>query len=112
MPVAVKRLFDSLYEASDAIKKKFKKPIIARTTKRKLASAYDSAEGIKLAAEKKIVDIRQDLENYDVNALLKAKKEVAETQTLQAMIKQEYLELFGKEMVVEEDDEPDPAAEE
>jgi len=96
-------LFDKLYAAGKEAFDKLKKPVIKNKIKRKLNAAFDDAT-LKIGeAELKIQNTRSDFENYNINTILEQKAIIAKAKELQVGIKEEFLELFGKEMSIEQD---------
>jgi hypothetical protein len=96
-------LFEKLYAASKMVLDEVNKPIIRNKIKRKLHSAYDDADGKIGQAKMTIQKTREDFEKYDINSVLEQQAIIRKAQDLQADIKAEYLELFGKTMVIERD---------
>lgn len=98
-----KGLFELLYAASKQVLDEIKKPQIRNKIKRKLHSAYDDAEAKIGEASSKIQKCREDFENYNVNTILEQKAIITQLRKLQEEIKEEYSELFAKEMQIEID---------
>lgn len=94
----VTTLFDKLYEASDKAIKKMQKPLVKKKIKRAMESAWDDAEDRKIKAEESLVKNRKNFDNFDVNEILKAKRELTKCNEAQVELKKEYLEMFDEEM--------------
>ena len=98
-----KGLFETLYAAGKSVIDEIKKPQIRNKIKRKLQAAYDDAECKIGEASLKIQKTREDFENYNINLILEQKAIITSLRKLQTEIKEEYLELFAKEMRIEMD---------
>ncbi|MBU1101127.1 MAG: hypothetical protein KKA84_12060 [Bacteroidetes bacterium] len=91
-------IFETIYNATDELRKSMKAPLVKNKLKRRLESAWDDAENKKIDATAKIQDIREDLSNYDINKILDNKDTVVRLGELQVGIAAEFLELFGETM--------------
>ena len=91
-------LFDKLYEASDKAIKKMQKPLVRKKIKRAMESAWDDAEDRKIKAEESLANNRKNFDTFDVNEILKAKKELTKCDEAQTELKKEYREMFDEEM--------------
>jgi len=91
-------LFDKLYEASDKAIKKMQKPLVKKKIKRAIESAWDDAEDRKLKAEETLTNTRKSFDNFDVNEILKAKKEIIKCDEAQKELRKEFREMFDEEM--------------
>lgn len=96
-------IFDKLYAAGKQVYDEVKKPLIKNKIKRKLSSAYDDASAKIGEAELKIQKVRESFEDYNINTILEQKQLIKQAKDLQEQILVEYKELFGKEMVFEQD---------
>jgi uncharacterized protein YbcC (UPF0753/DUF2309 family) len=96
-------LFDSFYMASKELIQQLQKPLVRNKIKRKLQTAFDDAESKINEALIKLNKSREDFENYNINTILEQKAIITQCKSLQEQIKQEYQELFAKEMNVEQD---------
>jgi hypothetical protein len=92
------RLFDKLYSATKEAIDTMKKPIVESRTKRKLASAFDSAEEQRLDAEHQLSELRQNFDSYDVNEILAQKAKVAAAEVTKKAVSEEHFEMFGEEL--------------
>lgn len=97
-------LFDQLYAAGKEAFDALKKPMIKNKVKRRLNAAFDDADLKIREAELKINKVRENFEDYNINEILQQKSVIKQAEDLKAQIKEEYLELFGKEMVVEDEE--------
>lgn len=97
-------LFDKLYAAAAGVYDEVKKPLVKNKIKRRLQAAYDDAESRINEGNIQIQKTREDFEKYDVNIVLNYKAGIAKSRELQNEIKDEYLELFGKQMPISEED--------
>lgn len=99
-------LFEKFYAAKQEILDAAKKPGIRRQVKRKLQSCFDDASNKIIEAEGVITKLRQEdnFQKYDVNAILEQRRVIQVAKELQALIKQEFEELFGEPMKVEDED--------
>lgn len=96
-------LFDKLYSAAKATYDELKKPVVRNKIKRKLQAAFDDAS-LKIGeATLKIQKTRESFDEYNVNTVLEQKAIITQALSLQTQIKEEYKELFAKEMTVEMD---------
>lgn len=69
-------LFDTLYSATDELKELARKPFVKSKLRRSFESAIDSAEMQKIDAERKLLDIQENIKDYDLNEYLRLKEEV------------------------------------
>ena len=97
-----KSLFDRLYDETDKALQVLKKPLIKKQMKRKLATAFDSAENKIIDAETALQDLRGDFKNYDVNKVLEQNQIIDANKELQKTIAEEYLKMFGKALPTNE----------
>jgi hypothetical protein len=93
-----KGIFEQLYSATEEVLKKMQKPLVERKLKRKQQSALDDAENRKILAEEKLNKARKEFDNYDINDILRAKKEIKTCEELATEIRKEYKEYFGEEL--------------
>lgn len=93
-----KGIFEQLYSATEETLKKLQRPLVERKLKRKMQSALDDAEGRKIQAEERLTKARKEFDNYDINDVLRAKKEIKQCEDLVKEIKLEYREYFGEEI--------------
>ena len=91
-----KTLFDKLYGATEEALKFAKKGTVRARLKRKLNSSYDDAGEQILDLEAELGKVREDFNSYDVNDVTKIRLKQAKLKDLQAVIKGEFDELFGK----------------
>lgn len=92
-----KTLFDSLYEKGSDIIKGLQKPFIRKQLKRKFQSAYDDALMNADTCDNEILTLRNDLQNYDLNEVIKKKAKKATYLAAAEAVKQDYKELFGED---------------
>lgn len=95
-----KSLFDKLYDAGKEELKQLKKPLMKNKVQRKLQAAYDSAVEQRLDAESALEEARHNIQNYDVNNVLKQQEIIMSADSTIDAIKKEYAELFGEELKV------------
>lgn len=102
-----KGLFHKLYGAGESIKNAMKKPIVKDRLQRKLHSAYDHAEEQIIDALSEIEALRgeNNFDSYDVNKIMEKRVAIKKLRDAQGFIREEYLELFGKEMPMKSPDE-------
>ena len=106
--MATKPLFDVLYDATDEVMRKLKKPLAARKMKRLWQGAYDAAENEKIQRQEKLTELRkkfQDFSGDDVNKVIELKHEIKKLELQQEIIKDEFMTMFGKELKTDEDAE-------
>lgn len=103
-------LFDKLYEGSEELKKKIKKPLIRRSVKMKMHKAYDDLSHQIDDLQMEIHRGKESLEFYDVNNIDIKMEKLEALKAAQARIKEQYLSLFGKTMKVTEFDTDDETA--
>lgn len=97
-----KGIFDEIYSRTEEGLKMVMKPVVRKQVKGTLSSSYNDAESKKITAESKIEELRTDIKNFDVNAILEQRQIITECRRLQKFIANEYKELFGKDMPVDE----------
>ena len=93
-------LFEELYFGTEKDIKDLNAPLIKRSVQRKLYSAWDDAEKKKLDAEAKILELRKDFKNYNINSILEQVHVMDKCNELQFEIEEEYEELFSEGMEV------------
>lgn len=96
-------LFDKLYAAAKEVYDEARKPLVKNKIKRKLSSAYDDACAKISEAEMKIQKSREDFDNYNINTIIEQRMLISQAEQLKELVREEYLELFAKEMKVDED---------
>lgn len=100
-------LFDFLYDATEEALRKVKKPIARRKMKRIFQGAYDAAENEKISRQEELDALRKkfvDFTGTDVNRVIELKFEIKKLEEQQDIIRDEYLVMFGKELVVTDED--------
>lgn len=93
-----KSLFEKLYEAGEATLKAMEKPFVEKKIRRKLEAARDDAEAKKIEAEGKLLSLRKDFSNYDINKILEQKALITKCTELMVQVSGEHMELFGEEI--------------
>ena len=91
-------LFDKLYNASDELKAKLKKPVVAKKVKGKLRSALNSANEKIIDLQIKREEVLGQFDDFDVNAILDLDVEANHYEDDIVAIKALYKELFAEEL--------------
>jgi hypothetical protein len=94
--VSTGSLFSRIVNDAKAAKKDLNAEITERATKRKFASAYDSAESLKDQAQINYNKVISNLDSFDVNALVQAKATIQDAADAQDLIAETFEELFGE----------------
>lgn len=103
-----KSLFDSLYDATEEVMRKMKKPLARRKMKRLWQGAFDAAENEKISRQEKLTELRkkfQDFTGDDVNAVIELKHEIKKLEAQQDIIRDEFKIMFGQDLKTDDDAE-------
>lgn len=92
-------LFEKFWNMTKEVAKEMKKPLIERSLRRKLASAADSCDDTIIDVETKISKLHEDLENLDINEMLKLRVQKSNAIKTKAEIESYYEELFSEKLV-------------
>lgn len=93
--------FDQMYDNSDLIKK-IQKVVVRKKMSLRFQSAFTNAEE-QIEAEKTILnDEYQKFEKFDVSVIAGAREKITRLEAAQQALKDEYKELFGRELPVRE----------
>jgi len=93
-----KSLFDTIWAGCEESLKALKKPFFMAKFKREMAQARDDAGLQRIQALSDLNDLREDLEEYDINEVLAVRAKIASAEDTVRFVEEEYLELFGKPM--------------
>ncbi len=90
-------LFETLFTMTDEDAKKSKLPLVEKKIKRQLSAAFDDAEGKIIEAHEMKMKCMQNIENFDINAVLTANQKIRIASDIQYEIKELYKEYFGED---------------
>lgn len=92
--------FDCIYEGSEELMKKIKRPFVVQKIKREMEAARDAALMAVDASNEKLISLRKNLDKYPLREILESRQEIMDNMAVITEIEKEYADLFGKPMPV------------
>jgi len=96
--VTKENLFKKFYNMTADIAKKLKEPLVERSIKRKFESAADFCLDQLIEAENEFNKLVENIEDLDVNKLLKIEKKKEDAAKTKETIEKLYFEFFGTKL--------------
>lgn len=96
-------IFDDLYGASKEAIEAAKKPFIRKAYKRLFDSAYGETMTRLFQAQERVDAERKKFDKCDMNIIVDQKLKIDRCKNICVLIKEEYKEVFGQEMKVDEE---------
>jgi len=96
--VTKESLFKKFYNMTLDVAKKLKEPLVERSTKRKFESAADFCSDQLIEAENEFNKLVENIEDLDVNKLLKIEKKKEDATKTKETIEKLYFEFFGTKL--------------